>query len=103
MPLIRRIPKRGFNNARHATVYLPVNLDSLNRFEDGSRVDEQTLHKAGLANGRASGIKILGNGELTKKLNVSAHAFSAGAKSKIEAKGGTCEVITLKKERPASP
>jgi large subunit ribosomal protein L15 len=102
MPLIRRIPKRGFNNARHATVYLPVNLDSLNRFEDGSQVDEQTLRKAGLANGRASGIKILGNGELTKKLNVSAHAFSAGAKSKIEAKGGTCDVITLKKERPAS-
>ena len=102
MPLIRRIPKRGFNNARHATRYLPVNLDSLNQFDEGSRVDEQALRGAGLANGRADGVKILGNGELTKKLNVSAHAFSASAKSKIEAKGGTCEVITVKKERPAS-
>ena len=102
MPLIRRIPKRGFNNARHATRYLPVNLDSLNQFDDGARVDEQALRGAGLANGRADGVKILGNGELTKKLNVSAHAFSASAKSKIEAKGGTCEVITVKKERPSS-
>jgi len=102
MPLIRRIPKRGFNNARHTTRYLAVNLDSLNRFDDGARVDEQALRGAGLANGRAAGVKILGNGELTKKLNVSAHAFSASAKSKIEAKGGTCEVITVKKERPAS-
>ena len=102
MPLIRRIPKRGFNNARHATRYLPVNLDSLNQFDEGSRVDEQALRGAGLANGRADGVKILGNGELTKKLNVSAHAFSASAKSKIEAKGGTCEVITVKKERPGS-
>jgi large subunit ribosomal protein L15 len=102
MPLIRRIPKRGFNNTRHGTRYLPVNLDSLNRFEDGSQVNEQSLREAGLANGRADGVKILGNGELTRKLKVSAHAFSASAKSKIEAKGGTCEVISLKKERPAS-
>ena len=96
MPLIRRIPKRGFNNARHTVRYLPVNLEGLNRFEDGTRVDEGTLRSAGLANGRAAGIKILGAGELTRKLIVSVHAFSASAKAKIEAKGGTCEIITAK-------
>jgi large subunit ribosomal protein L15 len=96
MPLIRRIPKRGFNNARHGTRYLPVNLDSLNQFEDGARVDEAALRSVGLANGRSSGVKILGGGELTRKLTVSAHAFSASAKAKIEAKGGTCEVLAQK-------
>lgn len=101
MPLIRRIPKRGFNNARHATVYLPVNLADLNQFEDGTRVDAEVLRKAGLANGRASGIKILGSGELTRKLTVAAHAFSASARSKIEAKGGACEVIGAKPAAPA--
>src|ERR1700756_1158469 len=85
MPLIRRIPKRGFNNTRHETRYLPVNLEELNTFEDGARVDEASLKSLGLANGRAHGIKILGNGELTRKLTVSAHAFSASAKAKIEA------------------
>lgn len=93
MPLIRRIPKRGFNNARHTVDYIPVNLDALNDFEDGARVDEEALRKAGLANGRLPRIKILGSGELTKKLTVSAHAFSGSARSKIEAKGGTCEII----------
>ena len=93
MPLIRRIPKRGFNNARHGTRYLPVNIDALNRFEDGARVDEAALRNAGLANGRADGIKILGEGELTRKLTVSAHAFSASARTKIEAKGGACEIL----------
>lgn len=92
MPLYRRLPKRGFNNARHATRYLPVNLAALNCFEDGERVDEGVLRKAGLANGRSDGIKILGNGELTKKLTVCAHAFSASARTKIEAKGGSCEL-----------
>ena len=96
MPLIRRIPKRGFNNTRHGTRYLPVNLSDLNGFEDGARVDAAALRNLGLANGRADGIKILGQGELTKKLTVSAHAFSASAKTKIEAKGGTCEVVPLK-------
>src|SRR5690242_1976564 len=95
MPLIRRIPKRGFNNARHGTRYLPVNLDSLNRFDDGARVDEAALRSVGLANGRSAGVKILGEGELTKKLTVSAHAFSASAKAKIEAKGGSCEVVAI--------
>ena len=96
MPLLRRIPKRGFNNARHGTRYLPVNLDSLNQFEDGARVDEAALRSVGLANGRSNGVKILGDGDLTKKLTVSAHAFSASAKAKIEAKGGTCEVVAPK-------
>ena len=100
MPLIRRIPKRGFNNARHEVRYLVVNLDELNQFEDGARVDESAIRGAGLANG-ALGIKILGTGELTRKLTVSAHAFSASAKAKIEAKGGTCEVISVKKAEPA--
>jgi large subunit ribosomal protein L15 len=94
MPLIRRIPKRGFNNKRHGTRYHAVNLESLNQFEDGSRVDATMLRNAGLANGRVQGIKILGDGELTRKLVVSAHAFSASAKTKIEAKGGTCELVS---------
>src|SRR5262245_17418996 len=93
MPLIRRIPKRGFNNARHATRYIPVNLEALNRFEDGTRVDEATLRSLGLANGRGLGIKILGGGDLKKKLIVSAHAFSAVARAKIEGLGGSCEAI----------
>ena len=97
MPLIRRIPKRGFNNARHTTTYIPVNLDSLNVFEDGAQVDELALKAAGLANGPGAGVKILGGGELSKKLTVTASAFSASAKSKIEAKGGTCEVVAARK------
>ncbi|WCJ59580.1 50S ribosomal protein L15 [Fontisphaera persica] len=91
MPLIRRIPKRGFNNARFATRYLTVNLEALNRFEDGARVDEALLRQSGLARGKADGIKILGNGELKKKLTVVASAFSASARAKIEALGGVCE------------
>ena len=103
MPLIRRIPKRGFNNTRHTVRYLPVNLEALNRFDDGARVDETILRSAGLANGRAAGIKILGEGELTKKLTVTAHAFSASAKAKIEAKGGTCEFVAPTAKTPAAP
>jgi large subunit ribosomal protein L15 len=98
MPLIRRIPKRGFNNARFATVYLPVNVESLNSFEDGARVDEALLRAAGLASGRSDGIKILGDGDLTKKLTVCANAFSASARAKIEAKGGKCEVVVKQVE-----
>lgn len=103
MPLIRRIPKRGFSNKRHGTRYLPVNLEALNRFDDGARVDEVALRSVGLANGRAGGVKILGDGELTKKLTVSAHAFSASAKAKIEAKGGACELIPRKVSATARP
>lgn len=96
MPLVRRLPKRGFNNARFATVYLPVNVSDLNRFADGTRVDEAVLREAGLANGRAEGVKILGGGELERKLTVCARAFSASAKAKIEARGGSCEVAGQK-------
>lgn len=100
MPLIRRIPKRGFNNARHAVRYIPVNLEALNCFDDGAKVDESALRSAGLANGRASGIKVLGQGELTKKLTVSVHAFSASARAKIEKLGGVCEVIGSSRTKP---
>jgi len=98
MPLIRRIPKRGFNNSRHAIEYVPVNLESLNQFEDGATVDELALRNVGLANGPVKRIKILGNGELSKKLKVTAPAFSASAKAKIEKLGGSCEVIVKKVE-----
>ena len=97
MPLIRRIPKRGFNNARFATKYLGVNVGELNKFDDGAKVDETALRAIGLANGKSDGVKILGEGELTKKLSVAASAFSASAKAKIEAKGGKCEIIARKK------
>jgi large subunit ribosomal protein L15 len=100
MPLIRRIPKRGFNNARFTIKYLGVNVGDLNKFDDGAKVDETALRSVGLANGRADGIKILGDGELSKKLTVSASAFSASAKSKIEAKGGTVEIV---RRKPAAP
>jgi large subunit ribosomal protein L15 len=100
MPLIRRIPKRGFNNARHTIEYVPVNLESLNQFEDGATVDELALRNVGLANGPVKKIKILGNGDLSKKLKVTAHAFSASAKAKIEKLGGSCEVIAKKVEGP---
>jgi large subunit ribosomal protein L15 len=103
MPLIRRLPKRGFNNARHTTRYEVVNLEALNRFDEGARVDVESLERAGLANGRWHGIKILGDGELTKKLQVSAHAFSASARAKIEAKGGACEVIGSKPAAAVKP
>jgi len=101
MPLIRRIPKRGFVNARFTTRYIAVNVGELNKFDDGAKVDEVALRSVGLANGRAAGVKILGEGELSKKLAVSASAFSASARAKIEAKGGTCEVIARKPAGPA--
>ena len=100
MPLIRRIPKRGFNNARFTTAYSPVNVGDLNQFENGARVDETALRSVGLANGPKLGIKILGTGELTKKLVVVVSAISASAKTKIEAKGGSVELIA--KKSPAS-
>jgi len=101
MPLIRRIPKRGFNNARHTIRYNPVNLDSLNQFDDGARVDLEMMLNAGLANGPIRRVKILGDGEVKKKLTVAAHKFSASARQKIEAAGGTCEVIGAKLEAKA--
>ena len=101
MPFIRRIPKRGFNNARHTVEYIPVNLESLNVFDDGARVDLDVLRLAGFANGTLKRVKILGVGELKKKLTVSAHGFSATAKQKIEAAGGTCELAGVKVEAKA--
>jgi large subunit ribosomal protein L15 len=94
MPLIRRMPKRGFNNKNFAIRFVPVNLAALNRFEDGATVDETALRAAGLANG-GKRIKILGDGELKKKLTVKAHAFSGSARAKIEKLGGVCEVVAL--------
>lgn len=96
MPLIRRIPKRGFNNTEFTTAYSPVNVGELNQFEDGARVDEIALRSVGLANGPKLGIKILGTGDLTKKLTVVVSAISASAKTKIEAKGGKVEIIVKK-------
>jgi large subunit ribosomal protein L15 len=101
MPLIRRIPKRGFNNARFTTKYNAVNVAELNQFDDGARVDETALTAIGLSKGRSDGIKILGAGDLAKKLTVIASAFSASARAKIEAKGGTCEVVCRKPAEPA--
>ena len=88
MPLIRRIPKRGFNNARHTIRYIPVNLTTLNQFDDGARVDEAALRTLGLANGKGAGIKILGGGEITRALKITATKFSESAKAKIEKAGG---------------
>jgi large subunit ribosomal protein L15 len=101
MPLIRRIPKRGFNNKQFAIRYIPVNLEALNSFEDGATVDEAVLRTRGLANGREKRLKILGDGELTRKLTVKAHAFSAAARAKIEKLGGACQLIESKP--PAKP
>ena len=92
MPLQRRIPKRGFKNI-FATKYAAINVEVLNKFEDGAVVDEKALVEAGLVKKTYDGIKILGRGELTRKLTVSAAAFSEGAKSKIEAAGGKAEVV----------
>ena len=97
MPLIRRLPKRGFNNARHAIRYAVVNLDALSQFPAETVVDGAALNKIGLAKGPIKRLKILGDGELKHKLTVRAHAFSATAKSKIEGAGGTCELIALNK------
>jgi large subunit ribosomal protein L15 len=99
MPLIRRIPKRGFNNAEFKVSYHAVNLDALNAFDDGATVDETLLRKAGLANGAGIGngkavrVKILGRGELKKRLTVRVAGFSATAKAAIEKLGGTAEVV----------
>jgi large subunit ribosomal protein L15 len=94
MPLIRRIPKRGFNNARHRIEYLAVNLSDLKDFAADSVVDEKALRDARIARGRRSGgIKVLGDGDLDRRLIVHAHAFSASARSKIEAAGGECHLI----------
>ncbi|MDK2807404.1 MAG: large subunit ribosomal protein [Clostridiales bacterium] len=92
MPLYRRIPKRGFTN-RNTKEIVGINVDMLNIFEDGAEVTVATLMEAGIVKNPRDGVKILGNGELTKKLNVKVNAYSAGAVTKIEALGGKAEVI----------
>ena len=93
LPLYRKLPKRGFNNFRFAKKYAVVNVLSLNKFEDGAVVDCAALLKAGIINSAFDGVKVLGEGELTKKLTVKAAVFSASAKEKIEAVGGKTEVV----------
>lgn len=92
MPLYRRIPKRGFTN-RNTKEIVGINLTALERFEDGATVTVESLLEAGIVKNPRDGVKILGNGELTKKLTVQVNAYSASAKEKIEALGGTAEVI----------
>ena len=92
MPLQRRIPKRGFNNI-FATEVTAINVSALNVFEDGAVVDTAALIEAGIVNNNTNNIKILSNGEISKKLTVKANAFSENAKAKIEAVGGKAEVI----------
>ena len=92
MPLYRRIPKRGFT-CRNSRRIVGINLGALERFEDGAVVSVETLIETGIVKNPRDGVKILGNGELTKKLTVQANAFSAAAAEKIEALGGKAEVI----------
>ena len=91
-PLFRRMPKRGFSNV-NAKEYALVNLDQLNVFEDGTEVTPVVLKEAGIVRAEKSGVKVLGNGELTKKLTVKAAKFSKSAEAAITAKGGSVEVI----------
>lgn len=92
MPLYRRIPKRGFTNINTKNI-VGINVTALERFDNDTVVTVETLLEAGVIKNPRDGVKILGNGEITKKLTVKVDAFSEGAKSKIEAAGGTCEVI----------
>ena len=92
MPLYRRIPKRGFKNINSKEI-VGINVSVLERFDNDSTVSVETLMESGIIKNPQDSVKILGNGELTKKLNVKANAFSESAKTKIEAVGGTCEVI----------
>ena len=92
MPLYRRLPKRGFKN-RNTKEIVGINVSVLERFDDGATVSVETLVESGIVRNPRDGVKILGNGELTKKLTVQANGFSAGAKEKIEALGGKAEVI----------
>ena len=92
MPLYRRIPKRGFT-CRNSKQIVGINVSALNRFEDGATVTVETMIESGLVSNPKDGVKILGNGEISKKLNVKVNACSESAKAKIEAAGGTVEVI----------
>lgn len=92
-PLYRRIPKRGFNNNRFTTRYAIINLDDLNKFNDGDVITMELLKEKGIIKKELSGLKVLGNGELKKKLTIKANRFSTKAVTKIESIGGTAEVI----------
>jgi len=92
MPLYRRLPKRGFTNI-FGTKYAELNVEALNRFDDGAEVTPELLKSEGILKKQLDGVKILGNGELAKKLTVKAHKFSKSAVEKIEAAGGKAEVI----------
>ncbi len=92
-PLFRRLPKRGFTNAKFKKVYATINLSDLNRFEDGAEVSPEILKDMGLIKNMKDGLKILGNGKLEKKLTVKANKFSLTAKEAIEKTGGKAEVI----------
>ena len=93
LPLYRKLPKRGFNNLRFGKQYTVINVESLNKFNDGDVVDSAALLAAGVLSSVNYGVKVLGEGELTKKLTVKAKVFSASAKEKIEAVGGKTEVV----------
>ena len=93
LPLFRRLSKRGFNNYNFRTVYATVNVGDLERFDEGTEVTRELLIETGLVKKELDGIKVLGNGNLTKKLTVKADKFSSTAKAKIENVGGTTEVI----------
>ena len=93
LPLYRRLSKRGFNNYNFRTVYATVNVSDLEKFDEGTVVDIELLKKSGLVKKELDGVKVLGNGELSKKLTVKANKFSETAKEKIENVGGTTEVI----------
>ena len=93
LPLYRRLPKRGFTNARFKVEYAVINLDDLNKFEDGATVTPELLKEMGLLKNQLDGVKVLGNGTLEKKLTVKAHKFSASALAAIEKSGGKAEVI----------
>ena len=92
-PLYRRLPKRGFNNAQFRTVYAVINVSDLNRFENGTVVSPALLKEVGLVKNQLDGIKVLGNGELTKKLTIQANKFSKTAVEKIEKSGSKIEVM----------
>lgn len=92
-PLYRRLPKRGFSNSRFKVEYAVINVSDLNKFDEGTVVTPELLRETGIIKSQLSGIKVLGNGSLEKKLTVKAHKFSMTAKEKIEAAGGKVEVI----------
>ena len=96
MPLIRRLPKRGFNNAAFKVSYAPVNLESLEKLSVSGVIDEKVLRQAGLVNGTWHGVKVLGDGALTKALSLKVNGVSASAREKIEKAGGSIELVAGK-------